>query len=310
MTVSVVLPSYNHARYVEQALTSVLAQTCAPDEILLVDDGSADGTADIAERFAPRVTVVRREHAGIAPTYNACVELARNPWLAFVETDDALEPDYLEAALGFAAGHPEVAWVSTARRVIDTAGMPTGEIQRKRSPGPYFTTGSLLRRDLGWASTPLVRRDALLDVGPFDGRTYGVDTDMALRFSLRHGMGFLDRPLYLYRRHAANTSVSALRNARAVLQILETFRAEHPEAALRYRARLRRAVARYMSTVGAMTIAAEPGARRRDVLPWIGGALRRDPLRTRDWRRLALVVLFGPRMYAGWRSRRAGGVTP
>jgi glycosyltransferase involved in cell wall biosynthesis len=300
-SVSVVVPAYNHAPYVRMAIDSILAQTQPADEIVVVDDGSTDGTAQLLEWYGTRIRLFRRQHEGIAANYNFGVERTRSEWIAFVESDDALEPDYLEATTAFLVEHPECAWVSTARRVIDESGRPTGEVQRKISSGPDYTVASFLRKDMGLASTPVVRRRALLDVGPFDAPAYGIDTDMALRFALRHRMSFLDRPLYLYRRHATNTSRSRLRNLEEVNDILRRLIERQPDFAAREPMLLRRCLAQLNSAIGVSLAETRQATDRSDVLPWLIRAIRQDPFSLKHYRRIAVVSLFGVRFFGWWR---------
>lgn len=300
-SVSVVVPAYNHASFVRTAVDSILAQIRPADEVIVVDDGSTDGTAEILESYGTRIQFFRRAHRGIAANYNFGVERAGSELIAFVESDDVLEPDYLDATVAFLHDRPKYEWVNTARRLIDEHGRPTGEVQRKISTGADYTVASFLQRDLGLASTPVVRRRALLEVGPFDTRAYGVDTDMALRFALRHRMSFLDRPLYLYRRHATNTSRSELRNLEEVVKILRRLKEEQPDLARREPELLRRCLAHLNGSVGVSLAEARETNARAAVLPWLLRAARQDPLCLKHLRRIAIVSLFGVRFYGWWR---------
>jgi glycosyltransferase involved in cell wall biosynthesis len=286
---------------VAEAIDSILAQSRPPDEVVVVDDGSTDGTLDVLAGYGERIRLLPQPCAGIAAAYNRGVAASRGEWIAFVESDDALEPDYLDATCALLETDRSVAWVSTARRLVDERGQPTGAIQRKSWREPRFTTESLLLHDLGGASTPVVRREALEDVGPFDDRTWAADTDMALRFSLRHGMAFLDRPLYRYRRHAGNTSASAVRNATELVRVLERFLDEHPEVGAARPRLARRSLARHYGMLGA-TLAEHDAAPRRLVLAWLARAVALDPLAPKHLRRLATVALVGPRRYGRWRA--------
>lgn len=100
--VSVIIPAFNAERYLAAAIGSVLAQTVCPAEIIVVDDGSADGTASIAGQFGPPVTCHRRTHSGIAATRNSGIGAAQGNWLAFLDADDLWTPDKLERQLAAA----------------------------------------------------------------------------------------------------------------------------------------------------------------------------------------------------------------
>ena len=302
--VTAVVPSYNHAPWVGATLESLLAQTRPPDELLVVDDGSQDGTIDVLRSFGDRITWTTGPNRGVGATYNQGVERATGEILAFVESDDLVEPTYLEETLVYLASNPELAWVTTGRRVIDEQGRPTGRMEGKRSDDAEFTTESLLRRDLGFCATPVVRRDALLAVGPYDTSSYAADVDMSLRFSLHHRMGYLDRPLYLYRRHARNASGSGLRNVELVLEALDRFAAAHPDWARDHDLLIRAARSRYQGMIAAMIFEHRLQARYGEAYDRLRDAVRGDPGTLRHRRRYAVARMLGPRAYGTWRRFR------
>lgn len=100
--VTVMLPAYNVGAYLQPCIESVLAQTYRDFELLIIDDGSTDTTAEIADRFAahdPRVKVIHQPNAGISHARNVAVQNAQSEWLTFVDADDWLEPTYLSYLL-------------------------------------------------------------------------------------------------------------------------------------------------------------------------------------------------------------------
>lgn len=98
-TVSVVIPCYNGAAYLRETLESALAQTHAPLEVIVVDDGSTDDSAAIAESFGPPVRVIRQENRGESAARNVGVRASRGDWIAFLDADDLWDPCKLEAQL-------------------------------------------------------------------------------------------------------------------------------------------------------------------------------------------------------------------
>ncbi|MEO8056014.1 MAG: glycosyltransferase [Acidobacteriota bacterium] len=306
-TVAVVIPSYEHARFVGAAVESALSQTRPPDDVVVVDDGSTDGTLDVLASFGARIRVFVRPDGGrgsVGATYNRGVSAVTADLVAFLESDDALEKRYLEETGDFLEGNTDFHWVSTARVLIDASGAPTGEISRRRLPGAEFTFEGLLSSELGASSTPVVRRAALLEVGPYATDSYAADTDMALRFSLTHRMGYLDRPLYRYRRHGRNASTSLLTSVRLNVPILERL-LDPPHPALAGReAAVRRTLAKMLGMQAALAMEAGAGAEREEVLPLLKRAAGLHPS-PKHLRRLALVSLFGPRAYGAWRRARA-----
>jgi glycosyltransferase involved in cell wall biosynthesis len=95
--ISVVIPAYNAARFLEETLDSVLAQTCPPDEVLVVDDGSTDQTASLAGRYAPAVQVISQANSGESVARNLGLARVSGDWVAWLDADDAWEPTKLEA---------------------------------------------------------------------------------------------------------------------------------------------------------------------------------------------------------------------
>lgn len=104
--VSVILPVYNVEKYIREALDSVINQTYKNLEIILVDDGSPDSSGDICDEYAAkddRIRVIHKENGGVSSARNAGIEAARGDWIYFIDPDDWIEPDTLEAAVGMAA---------------------------------------------------------------------------------------------------------------------------------------------------------------------------------------------------------------
>jgi glycosyltransferase involved in cell wall biosynthesis len=305
-SVAVVVPSFQHARWVGEAVESALSQTRPPDEVVVVDDGSTDGTLDVLAGFGSRIRVLHAGRKGVGAVYNMGVAATSSDLVAFLESDDAFEPTYLEETGDFLEGKRDRSWVSTARLIVDAAGRPTGEIARRRylDAGDEFTFEGFLTGELGASSTPVVRRAALADVGPWSVASYAADTDMALRFSLAHGMGYLDRPLYRYRRHGANASKSLLESVRLNVPILEGL-LDPPHPGLAGRERLvKRALAKMLGMQAALAMEGDPAVRREDVLPLLERAARLHPS-PKHLRRVALVSLLGPRAFGAWRRARA-----
>ena len=304
---SVVIPSYNHARFVATAIESALAQTLPPAEILVVDDGSTDETPEILERMRSagdgRMRVCLAPHAGIGATYTRGLAEAQYDIVAFLESDDAWDPEYLTATVGYLREHADVDWVNTARAIIDEHGHATGQVVRKPSTESRITTESLLTCDLGYTPTPVVRAAALRDVGPFDPTTHAADCDIALRFSRKHGMAYIDRPLYRYRRHAGNASGNRLRDTLAVVAVLERFKAQHGSELGALQPLLERCLAKYQGRAGVCTLEEDPVALGDEALKRLRTALRIHPTGFKHLRRWLAAEILGPKYYAKLRRR-------
>jgi glycosyltransferase involved in cell wall biosynthesis len=225
LPVSAVIPAYNREREVVEAIGSVRAQTRPPAEILVVDDGSTDGTAAAAEAAGARV--LRQENRGVSAARNAGVEAANQPWIAFLDSDDLWEPDRLERQWEALALAPDVGLVFSDHAVFDETGVtvPSALATRRPyrrvakhelAPGVFRCEGASLGRamfggNLVKPSTVLVRRDLLEDVGLFDS-TFGhaEDRELGLRLLARTDALVVERPLVRYRVHAGAASADPL----------------------------------------------------------------------------------------------------
>lgn len=158
--VSVVIPVFDCARYLGDAIASVLAQTRPVAEVLVVDDGSSDESGDVARRFGAPVRYVRQAHAGIAAARNRGVELTHGDLLAFLDADDLWLPEKLAVQLAALAATP----------ALD---MVFGHVEQFISPDLAPAMASRLRCPEGAVAgllpgTVLIRRPSFLRVGMFD----------------------------------------------------------------------------------------------------------------------------------------------
>ena len=124
MKVSAVIPAFNRRKYLPRAIDSVLAQTVPVDEIVVIDDGSTDGSAElVASRYGHRVRVVRQENSGVAGARRRGIQEARGEWIAFLDSDDEWTPDRNRQLLDAAERVPaEVAWVFGDMRFVTDDG--------------------------------------------------------------------------------------------------------------------------------------------------------------------------------------------
>ena len=110
MTVSAVIPAYNSGESIARAIESVLCQTYPADEIIVVDDGSTDNTAEMVQSFGERVIFIRQENAGASVARNTGIQAARFDWIAFLDADDEWVPEKLRLQVELLQRHPELVW--------------------------------------------------------------------------------------------------------------------------------------------------------------------------------------------------------
>ena len=194
---SVVIPTYNRAQLVREAVASVLAQTYRPVEVIVIDDGSTDATDQV---LAPHdwLRLVRQEHTGMpGQARNAGARLARGAYLAFLDSDDLWLPQKLELQVAAATTGAEV--VHHTRERWQRAGRVVSQrAQHHRWSGDLFADS--LRKCVIGPSTVLLRRTVFEAAGGFrEDLQVAEDYELWLRLTARHRVGYLDRELVIKR---------------------------------------------------------------------------------------------------------------
>jgi glycosyltransferase involved in cell wall biosynthesis len=198
MGISVVVPVYNGERYLAEALGSVQAQALQPDEIVVIDDGSTDGSVSIAAGF-PRVRVISQPNAGCAVARNRGVAASTQDVIAFLDADDVWLPDRLARAHALLAADPELAFVVCAQQNFLSPELAT-------RPG-WVAPAMLEFPQHGFATNSLmVRRQPLARVGLFDPAHVPMEDSEWLVRALDAGLKYvhIDQPLVRRRIHASN----------------------------------------------------------------------------------------------------------
>lgn len=205
--VSVIIPTYNRAGLVCAAIDSVLAQNYPNLEIVVVDDGSTDGTAEAVQNYGAAVRFVSQANAGAASARNRGIRLATGDLVAFLDSDDLYLPGKLQEQVQYFNQQPETVLVYCWFTIFDESG-------RKRLGRRCHLTGNIAAKLLakcmqGPLATPtvMVRRDALLRVGGFDeAMNLSEDTDLWCRVARLGPVGLIPEPLVAVRRHSGNLS--------------------------------------------------------------------------------------------------------
>lgn len=202
-TISVIIATYNAARFLTEAIDSALAQEGGiPTEIVVVDDGSTDGSSELLRRYGERVRSVRQRNAGPSSARNHGVRLARGRWLAFLDADDVWRPDKLRRQLARAQAQPDepVDLVYSDRESFGEG--PAGRLSDVMSLPEGRIFPMLLLRNFITLSSVLMRRDVFLRVGGFCEELPGAeDWDLWLRYGSQRAVGVCPEPLVRYRRH-------------------------------------------------------------------------------------------------------------
>jgi glycosyltransferase involved in cell wall biosynthesis len=196
--VSVIIPTYNRAGYLREAVDSVLNQGFRGFELIVVDDGSTDGTPRLLREYGDSIRVLRQENQGVSAARNAGIASGRAELIAFLDSDDVWLPGKLARQVEFFRQNPEILicqteelWVKNGRRVNP------GQRHRKRG-GMIFE--SSLELCLVSPSAVMLRRELFDRVGLFDERLPACeDYDLWLRVSCRFPVGLIDTPLIVKR---------------------------------------------------------------------------------------------------------------
>lgn len=221
MQISVVIPAFNAARFIAETIRSAQAQTYAPLEVIVVDDGSADDTAEVAARLG--CVVIRQPNGGVCAARNAGIVAARGDWIALLDHDDLWEPRKLERQVTAAALCPDVTCFATD--FVRQRAMGPDSLSCLDEPKYGFDSlsierveGSILRLpdagaqilSVGWFLFPsamLIRRDVLMAAGMFrPQQRLCEDVDCFLRILRRTPLVLVREPLWQWREHAGNTS--------------------------------------------------------------------------------------------------------
>jgi len=223
LTISALIPTYNRAGYVGRAIESCLMQTLAPQEIIVVDDGSTDGTAEVLATYGDKLTVVRQSNSGLSAARNAGIRVASGDYVAFLDDDDVWLPDKLACQKQALADAPGALVVSTDFGYVVEDGSESIPLAPRR-PGQSSILAALLMGDWLSPSTVMVHREALLDVGLFDPYLPPCDDwEMWLRLAQRYAWVEVPQTLALALWHRGNMSKNAPRMAQATWRVLDKF---------------------------------------------------------------------------------------
>lgn len=270
---SVIVPAHNCERFVEDAVSSVLAQTFTSLECIVVDDGSVDATASVARRVDPTVRVVSTPNQGVAAARNRGVGEAKGDLVAFLDGDDV----WLEDKLTRQVSELErigAAFVYSGMYRTDQA-LQGREVMSAPSVDEALINTMLLRQPSIYLSqTGLVSKAALVAIGGFDERlSTAADYDLSCRLAARVPLGVVDEPLAFYRQHDAQMHHSGAAMGRDVLLSLESFFSDPHAVPESVKGVRREATARLHFTL--MLDAAEHGRWGRGVAHAIRGSLAR-----------------------------------
>jgi glycosyltransferase involved in cell wall biosynthesis len=223
--VSAVIPTYNYGAFVEEAVESALGQTHRRMEVIVVDDGSTDDTAERLARYGDRIRVVWQENRGLSAARNRGIREARGEWVALLDSDDVWHRDKTRVQLRALGQYPDVRLIGSTF----VKELSQGDLADPRGIVALGVEDLVGRTRFG-PSSAMIRRDCLDEVGYFDESLRSVeDRDMWLRIAARYPVVLVDSPCWLYRTHPNQMNRHANRMHENYRRVLRSFFGKHPE---------------------------------------------------------------------------------
>ncbi len=222
-TISVIIPVYNQAVYVSEAIQSVLGQTYPDFELIVVDDGSTDETPRILESFHdPRLRVFRQPNKGLSEARNYGLRESSAPLVTFLDSDDYFYPDKLAVLSDYLQEHPEIGLVSGGTQYIDQKGQPLR--QEVNSPGILDLHKFLISNPI-CVSAILMRRIWFDRVGMFDVNLRACeDWDLWIRLAYAGcRFAWVEQPVVAYRYHGGQMTRESDRMRKAIFSFIDKF---------------------------------------------------------------------------------------
>lgn len=223
--ISVIIPAYNRAGFLPEALNSVLDQSLEVREVIVVDDGSTDNTAEVIREFPDPVRYVLQANAGPGAARNTGLAEAAGQYIAFLDSDDCWQREHLTGLHDACDQDPKVGLAYCGKRLVDSRGADLeDEYQQTTFPSGWIFDDMFQANYISSTSCVFARRKVLLDAGGFP--TTGVfrnaeDYDLWLRVAAAHPIAGLPATTVIYRRHDGNLTRDGVNRSLGMLQAVE-----------------------------------------------------------------------------------------
>lgn len=211
--VSVTIPSYNHGRFLPEAIESALSQTYGNIEIVIVDDASTDNSLEIARKYASKHSIIKvythpgNVNRGISRTADLAIQKASGVYWTPCCSDDVLYPEKVETELEYFMENPEVGLVCSSMDLIDAAGNIVSKQVGVNIADEPDQLETMLKSNPINAPTIMTSKEIINKIGLHEENLIYSDWDIWIRFAARYKIGFIPKSLIKYRIHSYNTSV-------------------------------------------------------------------------------------------------------
>ena len=196
--VSVIIPTFNRGWIIKEAIESVLAQDFTDFELIVVDDGSSDDTAEILDAFGGDIKIIRQSNRGVSAARNRGIEASAGRWIAFLDSDDLWLPQKLSRQVSFFDAHPDAMISQTEEQWVRNGVRVNPRLRHRKFSGMIFERSLALC--LVSPSAVMIRKRLFSDVGLFDESLPACeDYDLWLRVSCRFPVYLIDSPLIIKR---------------------------------------------------------------------------------------------------------------
>jgi glycosyltransferase involved in cell wall biosynthesis len=242
--VSVIIPTYNSAAFLREAIQSVLSQTYVDFEVVVVDDGSTDNTESEVHSFGDRVCYVKQQNQGAGAARNHGINRSRGKYVAFLDADDLWLPGKLCEQIPLLDRDPELGLVYSDWSVVSEQGETEPSYLRGQPAAGGYVFDELVQCGFILTSGTIVRRSCLDDVGFFDETlSIAQDYDLWLRICYRWKIALVNKPLVIKRNRDGNLSSNLIKTAVERIVLFEKALKDYSDMTPRSRRLVRRQVA-------------------------------------------------------------------
>jgi glycosyltransferase involved in cell wall biosynthesis len=228
--VSVIMPAYNQAAFLPEALTSILTQSYPHLEIILVDDGSIDSTPEICRSLQAndlRFHYFQQPNQGPSAARNHAISYSQGDYICLLDADDRMEERKIELQISTLLADPKIDIVYTALYIMDINSQRIGEIKSRDYAPHDFLAHMFFRNIIPNPNTIMAKRECLVSHSYNEQFKHAEDYELMMRLAHQYHFKYLDLPLTSYRRHSSNLSNNLQAHRQAEIKVLSQYSKEH-----------------------------------------------------------------------------------